>query len=88
MIFDCCPRCNGKWKSSGVLHCKECEMYYVVQNDYLYIFNIMIPYDILWWYPVPGYCVYAKRGIDKLTILPMLPFDISAERLKLMILLS
>ena len=78
------------------LLCNVCQMYVIsgggFGNDTLN-FRCHIGSGELYWFPEHEYCTYIERTVDRgrmhiKTKLPFLPYDITAERLKLLLLFS
>ena len=93
-----CHRCNNKLiLQHGEFICSKCGMYYWASQNNVYIFrltynNIIDNMDLLVWVidhiSHPHCLYYSKKQDTKPCKLPMLPFDISADKLKTYLLLS
>lgn len=93
MIYPNCPRCNGPWTLKdglGYIDCRKCNLsFHERSGDHLYILNIINVGDELDFHFHDNECIYnaSDRTLSRV-ILPLLPVDISAERLKTLLLFS
>ena len=94
--FPVCPRCSGKWQEyvySNFCECDACDIqYYRDANDSMMSYrNFLEKGDRLDYYFGSNGCVYhVPFGVAeaKITRLPMLPMNMTPEKLKLYILFS
>lgn len=86
--FKNCPRCNRDFDitDSTETKCNLCNLHYSKSFRYMAIYNILDGYNLYWKWNIKGeiYChfdfaIYSSNP----TILPFLPYDITAEKLKL-----
>ena len=97
MRFDCCPQCQGEWKaqlnSSKVqTHwlCPICQIHYWYGIDDVLSYSLLAKKNLLrtpdglyWRFECGrGECFYYTSSIPK-TVLPWLPWETDAHKLKL-----
>lgn len=100
MKFESCPRCNGNWESTFVSYkeekfpfyrCNSCNIHYFDNREEVALRGILKPQTNLVWYCNENYCRYGSMEDvvnDSTLRLPWLPFTISKDRLKLILLFS
>ncbi len=95
--FSECPRCNGKWikdskyESAVSMDCSDCKMIWLPEENVCWYYFSTDDTTYLLWDLDINVCHYISGPVstDKIeTVLPMLPFDISSDKLKLYILFS
>ena len=87
-----CPFCNNDWNrdvSVNFLRCYKCDVYYW-DNDLLSICNFICKKDELCWDFKNNNCDYSNKGgtFRNRIKLPLLPINITPQKLKLYILFS
>ena len=95
MNYQVCPRCHQVWHQfiNKLLSCDKCQVDYLssICLERLSISNFLQLDDQLFFDFLLGYCeyvVYVKNEISQNIKLPMLPIDISADKLKLYLTFS
>lgn len=100
MKFESCPRCNGNWESANInindekipFHrCITCDINYYDNREEIALRGYLKPsYNLVWFYNEKC-CRYGSLEdvmYDKVLLLPWLPFSITRDRLKLLLLFS
>ena len=90
MQYTKCIKCNNDWNkelSYNLVACYKCNVdYYYGPSPCISISNILKVGDDLSFFFRENKCHYYTSG--KIVVLPMLDFDISADKLKILILFS
>ena len=89
--FTVCPRCQGEWEHCGIEYnkCVDCKSKYSFRSLTFYIQDFLLWNDVLYFFE--DKCVYQTfddflGGIE--LHLPLLPYDITPEKLKFYLLFS
>lgn len=87
--FKVCPRCHNDWPciDISIIQCLNCHMCYHHKYGHLFISNFLVSNDQLSFFD--RYCHYSTflNFLDgKMVNLPLLPYNITPEKLKLYLL--
>ena len=92
MRFNLCPRCHVAWTLiNGYSHfkCFDCKICYFPYYEYFELMDIIHVNDQLSWDLLNNRCNYINNVYNEgILYLPLLPFNITINRLKKLILFS
>jgi hypothetical protein len=94
MTFKDCPRCGAKYNRTSdiFVSCSFCRLHYYCsttgQTETLTLYNILNKDDMLVWSFTYGRCMYGKTDPVCDVKLPWLPYNITAAKLKLLLLFT
>jgi hypothetical protein len=95
-LYKDCPRCHNSWIDNHHtyeinLYCKNCELnyYFSFRPNYYHFMRFKINDELyLQWNFLQNACYVFTKKLDNNIKLPMLPYNITAEKLKLYMLFS
>jgi hypothetical protein len=100
MKFETCPRCSGNWEKQNLsvsgekfpyYRCNACDLHYYDNREEISLRRFIKPdYNLVWFYN-ENCCGYGslEDAMSGTTLrLPWLPFAISKERFRLLLLFS